>query len=93
MAASLMCVATIYNLAFPWLFAQPGLVALNHQEYVTIMFRNCSVQDVTMPLNTTLGYLENLKIDCFNNISLIHQEKAKKDFNMMLHSQNHCQIV
>ena len=49
--------------------------------YVTIMLQNCSDQDIEIPKNTTLGYLENLKNKEFNNILLIDQEKVKKDFS------------
>ena len=72
-ANGLNCVATIGNLDFPMLFAQPGLVVTNHQDDVTIILQNCSEQDIEIPRNTTLGYLENLKNECLNNISLINQ--------------------
>ena len=81
MAAGLKCVTTIGNLDFPVLFSQPGLVVPNHQGDVTIMLQNCSDQDIDIPRNTTLGYLENFKNKEFNNISMIDQEKVKEDFS------------
>ena len=69
MAAGLKCVTTIGNLDFPMLFSQPGLVVPNHQGDVTIMLH--SDQDIEIPRNTTLGYLENLKNKEFNKISVI----------------------
>ena len=81
MAAGLKCVTTIGNLDFPMLFAQPGLVIPSHQGDVTIMLQNCSDQDIEIPRNTTLGYLENLKNEYFKEISLIDQEKVKQDFS------------
>ena len=66
MAAGLKCVTTIGNLDFPMLFAQPGLVVPNHQRDVTIMLQNCSDQDIEIPRNTTLGYIENLNNDYFS---------------------------
>ena len=63
------------------LFSQPGLVVPNHQGDVTIMLQNCSDQDIKIPRDTTLGYLENLNNKEFNNISVIDQEKVKEDFS------------
>ena len=62
MAAGLKCVTMIGNLNFPMLFAQQGLVVPNHQGDVTIILRNCSVQGIEIPRNTTLGYLENVSM-------------------------------
>ena len=45
------------------------------------MLQNCSDQDIEIPRNTTLGYLENLKNKEFNDISVIDQEKVKEDFS------------
>ena len=45
------------------------------------MLQNCSDQDIEIPRNTTLGYLENLKNKEFNNISVIDQEKVKEEFS------------
>ena len=81
MAAGLKCVTTIGTLDFPMLFSQPGLVVPNHQGDVTIMLQNCSDQDIEIPRNTTLGYLENLNNKEFNKISVIDQEKVKEDFS------------
>ena len=81
MAAGLKCVTTIGNLDFPMLFSQPGLVVPNHQGDVIIMLQNCSDQDIEIPRNTTLGYLENLNNKEFNDISMIDQEQVKQDFS------------
>ena len=45
------------------------------------MLQNCSDQDIEIPKNTTLGYLENLNNKEFNNISMIDQEKVKREFS------------
>ena len=45
------------------------------------MLQNCSDQDIEIPRNTTLGYLENLRNKEFNNISVIDQEKVKQNFS------------
>ena len=87
MAAGLKCETTIGNLVFPMLFAQPGLVIPNHQLDVTIMLQNCSDQDIKIPSNTTLGYLENLMNECFSNISLFTKKRSKRIFLMMPHSK------
>ena len=63
------------------LFCQPSLVVPNHQGDVTILLQNCPDQDVEIPRNTTLGYLENLNNKKFNNISMIDQEKLKNDYS------------
>jgi hypothetical protein len=61
MAAGLKSVSTIGNLDFPQIFAQPGLVIPNHQGDVTIQLQNCSDVDITIPRDTVIGYIENLK--------------------------------
>ena len=81
MAAGFKSVSTIGNLNHPQLFAQPGLVIPDHQGDVTIMLQNMSDVDIEIPRCTTIGFIENLKNDYFDEISPIDQEDTQKRFS------------
>ena len=77
MAAGVKSVTTVGNNDFPGLFSQPGLVVPNHQGYVTIILQNCADIDMELPICTVFGFIENLYIDEFNEISQIDQEDTQ----------------
>ena len=75
MPSGVNAVSTIASLDFPCLFAQPGLVNPDHQGQVTIILQNCGDEDVTIPRCSNIGYIENVKNPCFDEISEVKKNE------------------
>ena len=78
MVAGFKAVSTIGNPDFPALYTQPGLVVPDHQGDVTIMLQNCSNVDMEIPRCTTIGFLENLKNKCFDEMCPVDEVKLEE---------------
>ena len=68
-------VSTIISMAFPCLFAQPGLVSPDHQGQVMIILQNCGDEAVTIPICSNIGYIENVNNPYFDKISEVKTNK------------------
>ena len=79
MAAGIKSVTTIGNPDYPALFSQPGLVIPNHQGDVTVILQNCGDVDMEIPRCTTIGYLENLQNNAFNEIYPVDEQKIEEE--------------
>jgi hypothetical protein len=80
-------VSTVGNIDYPQLFAQAGLVILDHQKDVTIMLQHMSDVDIEIPQCPIIGFIENLKNVYFKEISQIDQE-FNRNFLRTFLSQN-----
>ena len=78
MAAGFKLISTIANPDFPQIFSQPELVIPDHQGDVTMILQNCSSQDIEIPIGTTVGFIENLSNQEFDQILEIDQEEPLK---------------
>jgi transposase InsO family protein len=78
MAAGFKSISTIANSDFPQVFSQPGLVVPDHTGDVTLILQNCSSQDIEIPRGTTMGFIENLSNQEFEQILEINQEEPLK---------------
>ena len=78
MAAGFKSISTIANPDFPQIFSQPGLVVPDHQGDITLILQNCSSQDIEIPRGTTVGFIENLSNQEFDQILEIDQEEPLK---------------
>ena len=81
MPSGVKAVSTFASLDFPYLFAQPGLVSPDHQGQIMILLQNCGDEDITIPRCSNIGYIENVKNPCFDEISEVKPNEWENKFS------------
>jgi hypothetical protein len=87
MAIGLKVISTIASMDFPCLFAQNGLVSLDHQGLAMIIPQNCWDKDFTIFRCSNNGYIGNTNNPYFDEISEL---KTKYSANKNLQNLNPC---